>query len=278
MAFTRDSDQRLTRYDNGDALILVIGPSGAGKSTFINNYAKEPVAKVTEGYSACTEAVEAFTGKLPLASGDISSKKQLVLVDTPGFLAGDGIRDESKPLKQIAEWLRPKHGPPRLLTGIIYLHDMSVKTIHNEIRMTLSIFRQICGQDAVPMTILVKSHWSADEGCQKRSDALNSGFFSALINAGVESMDIKGDTTEETVIRRLLEKDTRKSLIQLQRELEEGKKIPRTAAGKELKRALEELVRSAVDSKSRSALKKAIKELEPTLARRIQAKLGWGDN
>lgn len=273
-----------TVYTDRDALILIMGPSGSGKSTFINRYLGRDAAPVTHSYNSCTTTVAPYPSACPVEfapstpeSQAKAAKHQVVLVDTPGLFGGD--LNELHTLEQISSWLRPKDGPERRLTGVIYLHDMTQKRIQRETRLSLELFRSICGADSCCKTVLVKTQWPVPPDGQslERGKDLEDDFFLKMKSAGAKCMDIMEGVTERNVVEYLLTNAVAQDIIlQLQRELQtKGTTLAHTAAGKELKNCLHELL-CHTDPRSQkeqiATIKRAISKLNahPTLSQRLR--------
>lgn len=69
----------------------------------------EEVALVTHDFNPCTHEVKPYHRVIP-SDFPASPKKQVVLVDTPGFFGGDLAISDLDILNQISDWLRPKNG------------------------------------------------------------------------------------------------------------------------------------------------------------------------
>ncbi|KAH6905901.1 P-loop containing nucleoside triphosphate hydrolase protein [Coprinopsis sp. MPI-PUGE-AT-0042] len=266
-----------TIYTDKDALILIMGPSGSGKSTFINSYLGREAAPVTHSYSSCTTTVSSYCAPCPVESTH-SPKRQVVLVDTPGLFGGD--LNELATLEQISSWLKPKDGLERRLTGIVYLHDMTQKRLQRETKLSLDLFRKICGENSCPKTVLVKTQWPRPPDGQslERGKGLDSDFFKTMTTAGAKCMDIRDGVTERNVIEYILTNAVAQDIIlELQRELQvKGTTLANTAAGRELKACLLELL-CHTDPRSQkeqvAVINRTIRELttNPTLSQRFKS-------
>lgn len=167
----------------------------------------------------------------------------------------------------------------RRLTGIVYLHDMTQKRIQRETKLSLDIFRKICGADSCCRTVLVKTQWQnpPDGQTLDRAQDLENNFFKDMKSAGAKCMDIRGEVTEKSVIQYLVTNGAAQDIIlQLQRELQEkGATLARTAAGIELRSCLMELL-AHTDPRSQreqvAVIRRTIAKLNvnPTLAQRFR--------
>ncbi|KAH6905906.1 hypothetical protein BKA70DRAFT_461580 [Coprinopsis sp. MPI-PUGE-AT-0042] len=255
-----------------------MGPSGSGKSTFINRCLGREDALVTHSLNSCTEKVSPYCAPCPVESPQGSPKHQLVLIDTPGLFGGS--INELGTLEQISSWLRPKDGPERRLTGIVYLHDITQKRMQRETKLSLELFRKICGEDSCSKTVLVKTQWPnpPDDQSRERGKDLDEDFFRKMRAAGAKCMDIKDEVTERNVIEYILTNALAQDIIiELQRELQaKGATLAHTAAGKELKSCLLELLCNT-DPRSEkqqvAAINRTIKELStnPSLSQKFKS-------
>jgi hypothetical protein len=131
------------------------------------------------------------------------------------------------------------------LGGVIYLQSIAEKRMKGTTRRNLEMFRRLCGGNALSKVVLGTTNWgevSEDVG-QRREVQLADGFWKDLKG----SNRLRFYQTQESA-RRFLnvilsQSDGNDIVLQVQNELVElAKIIPATAAGKELRYTLEQVL------------------------------------
>jgi hypothetical protein len=157
---------------------------------------------------------------------------------------------------------------------------MTQKRLQRETRLSLDLFRKICGEDSCSKTVLVKTQWPnpPDGQSLERGKGLDGEFFKSMMSAGAKSMDIRDGVTERSVIEYILTNAVVQDVIlELQKELQvKGATLANTAAGKELKACLLELL-CHTDPRSQkqqvAAINRTIKELNtnPSISQKLKS-------
>ncbi|KAH9949950.1 P-loop containing nucleoside triphosphate hydrolase protein [Amylocystis lapponica] len=206
-------------------VIRVMGPTGSGKTTFIN-LASGSQLRVGTGLESSTEEVQ-FSKPFPL------DKHTVTLVDTPGF--DDTTKSDAEIFKLISDHLASAYKKKRYLSGVIYLHRISDNRMGGTAMRNFRFFRQLCGDEALPNTLIVTNMWNEideDLGAAREEElGTKDIFFKPALDAGSE-MRRHTNTTESAhnVLRALIDKQPRP--LQIQREIvDERKQIYQTAAG-----------------------------------------------
>ena len=201
----------------------------------------------------------------------------MVLVDTPGF--GDTYVDDADILFDIGSWLesmydsRDSHGHEgeTKLAGIVYLHDISLSRMQEEISKSLGVFRSLCGKDALEHVVICTTKWSntltKEEG-GSRTELLKKDHWKEMIEGG--STVRKFDDSQKSawdVIAPIIEKDRygKMGALQIQKEMVEGRKlIPETEAGGQLRYSREEILKIFEQGASKHPSRR--KELDAKIA------------
>ncbi|TFK28455.1 hypothetical protein FA15DRAFT_61719 [Coprinopsis marcescibilis] len=274
-----------------DIIIPIMGATGAGKSTFINEYIGKTVARTSPEYNSCTPNVEAYLHTL-------SSKRRIVLVDTPGF--NDSHEDETEILRRVAVWLAASYEKNMKVAGVIYLNDISQKRMYGSTRMNLTMFQELCGPKFFHKVVMVSTHWdtvSRSVGESRETelkqnfwvDILENGATTERVMSNPKSSDVKAIVNKIVSRNMASSSSSHDEALALQKELVElDKSIPMTGAGKELKYTLKELAEiqkqaasDETDPRKKEELRKKmvivqqqIKELNIPFSDRLKSFLG----
>ena len=201
----------------------------------------------------------------------------MVLVDTPGF--GDTTDKDADILYDVGSWLetmydsRDSHGHEgeTKLAGIVYLHDISVPRMQEEISKSLVVFRSLCGKDALKHVVICTTKWSTilkEEEGEGRTEQLKEKYWKEMIEGG--STLRKFEDSQKSawdVIAPIIEKDRHGKIdaLQIQEEMVEGRKlIPETEAGGQLRYSREQILKFFEQGSSKHPSRR--KELDAKIA------------
>jgi hypothetical protein len=135
------------------------------------------------------------------------------------------------------------------LAGIIYLHEISQTRMLGTSRKNLTMFRKLCGDDALENVILVTTKWGDNEPSVevRREQQLSDTFWKDMITKG--SKMARFMNTHESawaIVDQIRTKIPVTALIQ--QELVELQKIlPETEAGRTLRYTLQQLLQAQTD-------------------------------
>jgi hypothetical protein len=176
------------------------------------------------------------------------------------------------------------------LGGVVYLLSIADKRMKGTTRRNLDMFHQLCGDKALARVVLGTTNWGeVDENVGgKREEQLANTFWNSMTASG--SKLLRFDKTERSArafvdaILGELKFDGNgeildDNVLQIQDELVElERRIPETAAGKELRYTLEQLreMHEGANSEKAASLKarmeKQIAELHISLPRKLYLK------
>ncbi|KAI0414675.1 P-loop containing nucleoside triphosphate hydrolase protein [Xylaria grammica] len=132
-----------------------MGMTGSGKSSLVSLCTNEDV-EIGHDLQACTQDVRTYSFHHPkLRSG------RVYLVDTPGF--DDTNKSDTEVLRTLATWLTATYSNGVKLSGIIYLHRINQSRMQGSAMKNISLFRFLCGDDALKKVILVTTMWDITE-------------------------------------------------------------------------------------------------------------------
>ena len=170
--------------------------------------------------------------------------------------------------------------------GVIYLLSIADKRVQVTTRRNIDMFHQICGDKALARVVLGTTNWGEveEEVGKKREQNMDAAFWKTTTAS--RSKSLRFDETQEsamvfvdTILDRLksAEED---NVLQIQTELVElNRTIPETAAGKELRYVLEQLLENQKDlgevssAAFKLSLERQIAELQISLPRKIYLNL-----
>jgi hypothetical protein len=237
-----------------EILIAVFGMTGTGKTTFIEKVSGQ---KLNIGHNlhscSCRPSLPSpylSTPQLTLLAGTMNIERihckignhNITLVDTPGF--DDTSRSDTDVLILIANWLRESYKQHTLLSGIIYLHRISDPRMSGSSIKNLRMFRKLCGAESMHNVSLVTTMWdkvTRVEGETREKDLMDgeNGFWRAMIKSGC--LVRRHDGSVESARGLVAElASMKRTVLRLQEEIAEGKKLIETDAGVSLN---EELLR-----------------------------------
>ncbi|PWW78611.1 hypothetical protein C7212DRAFT_21302, partial [Tuber magnatum] len=162
-----------------EILIAVMGVTGAGKSYFIREVTGNSDVKVSSGLHSCTGQVESYSFEHAGAT--------VTLVDTPGF--NDTARSDTEVLTEICDWTSETFRENRLLSGIIYLHNVTNVRMDGSSVKNLRMFQKLCGRGALKNVFLTTTQWSkvtdqAEGEIRERALCKERNFWGLLIERG----------------------------------------------------------------------------------------------
>ncbi|KAG0699562.1 P-loop containing nucleoside triphosphate hydrolase protein, partial [Suillus ampliporus] len=209
-----------------------MGATGSGKSTFINKASKSDLP-VSDSLESCTSEVRT-------SRAFVVGERSVTLLDTPGF--DDTSRSDTDILTMIAAYLSKTYEQGTRLAGIIYLHRISDFKMGSISQRNFKIFRELCGESSLNNVLIVTNMWSEvkrETGEARESElASKNKFFKPVLEKGAQLLRHEGTLeSAHTILRYLINKHP--AVLRIQQEIiDEHKPIEKTAAGSELRRAL----------------------------------------
>ncbi|KAK1774100.1 P-loop containing nucleoside triphosphate hydrolase protein [Copromyces sp. CBS 386.78] len=211
-----------------DIVVLLMGMTGSGKSTFVTHFVDGRDDIVGHGLHGYTHAIEVYKFAY-------SDSVNVCLVDTPGF--DDTNLTDGDVLRTVGAWLGKTYKEKKLLNGIIYLHRITDPRMQGTARKNLFIFQKLCGKDALKNVTLATTMWEdvkPEDGNRRERELIETPEFWGSMAAQGAGVDRYYNTRESA--EKILQKFFKKEGIatSLQKELEKGKEVLDTEAGKEL--------------------------------------------
>jgi hypothetical protein len=166
------------------------------------------------------------------------------------------------------------------LGGVIYLQSIAEKRMKGTTRRNLDMFRRLCGKDALSQVVLGTTNWgdiSEDVG-KRRESQLVEGFWKELKASNIKRFYQTQESAQDLLDVILGQLNKSLNILQVQEELVTlAKIIPTTAAGKELRYTLEQVLamQSMGDESERmkelmTSVRKQVDELRIPLGWRIK--------
>ncbi|KAG0705708.1 hypothetical protein DFH29DRAFT_825928, partial [Suillus ampliporus] len=211
-----------------------MGATGSGKSTFINKASGSDLP-VGRGLESCTSEVR--NSRPFVLNGRI-----VTLIDTPGF--DDTTRSDTDILSMIAAYFSKTYEHGARLAGVIYMHRISDFRMGGTSEHNFKIFRDFCGEGSLNNVLIVTNMWSEvkrEIGEARESElASKDKFFKPVLEKGARLLRHDGSLeSTHTILRYLI--NSHPATLRIQREIvNEHKPIEKTAAGSDLRRALDE--------------------------------------
>ncbi|GIZ37349.1 hypothetical protein CKM354_000079900 [Cercospora kikuchii] len=243
-----------------------MGVTGAGKSTFISQCTESKDVKIGHSLQACTQKVEFFP--VPW-----TKEATVYLIDTPGF--DDTNKSDTEVLKEIAASLASLYDARIKLSGIIYLHQISLNRLLGSAKRNLFMFQKLCGENALRSVILATTMWDKVSKAtgEKHENELKStyDFWGIMIEKG--STVHRHDGSRESALNLVQHvAQMEPVVVDLQKELVEGKlPLNETGAGQEVDGGLTQARQQA--EKQVKALQEELEEARDSHDERTEAAL-----
>ena len=174
------------------------------------------------------------------------------------------------------------------LGGVIYLQSIAEKRLKGTTRRNLDMFHQLCGNNALARIVIGTTNWGETDKTagEKREQQLAKIFWNTMIASGSKSLRFdKTERSARTFLDAILdqlefhdnEEISNENVLRIQNELVVlDRKIPETAAGKELRYTLEQLLEMQKEEANTekaaalsASLKRQIDELHISLPRKL---------
>jgi hypothetical protein len=175
----------------------------------------------------------------------------ITLVDTPGF--SDTNKSDTDVLRELSLWLTESYASRRLLSGIIYMHDINSARMSGSSLANLKLFAKLVGEDALHNILLVTSKWdllSDPATGVMREEELEHKWWKHLIEHGSTTARSSGDRQSALAIVKniafgRIADESANIPIALQKEMvDEHKPLEETSAGQVLHQRRDELEKS----------------------------------
>ena len=171
--------------------------------------------------------------------------QEITLVDTPGF--ADTSISDTDVLKMIAGFMETSYARGILLSGIIYLHQITHNRVEGPSLRNIDMFQRLCGDSGLKNVILATTMWDTASTQQEinkfveREQELKSDFWNRMIERGSQVRRYYNDReTGEQLIRELVRHEPVPLDIQYELVVEH-KNLVDTAAGSYIDEGLEQL-------------------------------------
>jgi len=171
--------------------------------------------------------------------------QEITLVDTPGF--ADTSISDTDVLKMIAGFMETSYQDGILLSGIIYLHQITHNRVEGPSLRNIDMFQRLCGDSGLKNVILATTMWDTASTQQEinkfveREQELKSDFWNRMIERGSQVRRYYNDReTGEQLIRELVRHEPVPLDIQYELVVEH-KNLVDTAAGSYIDEGLEQL-------------------------------------
>lgn len=164
------------------------------------------------------------------------------LIDTPGF--NDTRIGNFRVLGKISSYLKETYSRGMLLSGVIYIHDITGPRMGEIAEKCLEMVHELCGSSFMETTLIVTAKWSTqqeghDYGCQldrERELCSEPRYWKRLIREGAETCRfLRTPESAAEIIDKLVRKAEKKGWrmepLKIQTELEKGENLVDTSAG-----------------------------------------------
>lgn len=168
--------------------------------------------------------------------------EDVMVVDTPGFDDDTVGVTDADTLHQIAKMLTKQCDMKMRLKGIIYLQRISDNRIGHSGRRALRILREICGDSALENVILTTTRWgeNRDGHDEERETYLLEDVWDPLLRMRAGKQRYHGTPDSAIgIVQDLLGRD--EVLLDIQKEIFDGRELGKTSAGALVTGNLEEL-------------------------------------
>lgn len=158
-----------SEHSDPPIFIGVMGLTGTGKSAFIRTLTGDEEIKVGHGLTSCKKNTNhqlalifritwPHTGTKKIQSSQMMvGNHRVFLIDTPGF--DDTYISDIDLLTSIGDWLKTSDDEKCHLSGLIYLHRISDDRVGGVARRSLTMMRNLLGDDNLQNLVLVTNRW-----------------------------------------------------------------------------------------------------------------------
>ncbi|KAI9339328.1 hypothetical protein BDR26DRAFT_862238 [Obelidium mucronatum] len=236
----------------GPRIVAVMGSAGSGKSTLVKQLTKCDDVIIGDNIQTETSEITAYTALID----DV----EFQILDTPGFdeSGGEGRKFQSDVdvLLEISRYLVFAFGNNVRLSGIIYLHNITIPRVGKSARKIINIFKEICGEDFYTNVAIATTRWDMVQAevemkkAVQREGQLIRSTYEPFLARGAEYSRLQATGDEFALLRKL--KDKQGLPVKLQEEISnDQKEFGLTRAGLVLrdelfaqKQALDQLTKS----------------------------------
>jgi hypothetical protein len=175
----------------------------------------------------------------------------ITFVDTQGF--DDTSISDVAVLRRLSIWLEESYGARRLLSGIIYMHDINQVRLGGSSRRNLRMFAKLVGTDALHNIVFVTSKWDllSDPAVGvMREEELRDKWWHYLIEHGSTTARSSGDResalaiVKDIAFGRSADKSANIPIAFQKEMVDEHRPLEETSAGKLLSQRMDELEQS----------------------------------
>lgn len=208
--------------------------TGVGKTSFIRELTELDM-KVGHDLDPCTKEIHLATTKI---DGHV-----VRFIDTPGF--DDDKVSDTDILKEISTYISGTNKETLRLSGVLYLHRITDKRVGGTVLKNLSMFEKLVGEHNMSNVILLTTMWGnlppSEDGETRVRELTGKGkFWGGMIASGAKHEKYHGTKADAyRIVRQMLKNQP--VTLQIQQDLADGKKLPETAAGKQVSEGLEEM-------------------------------------
>ncbi|TFK19366.1 hypothetical protein FA15DRAFT_177171 [Coprinopsis marcescibilis] len=227
---------------NLPVLILVLGATGSGKSAYINAVTGEDTAEVNDKMESVTLNISHYSYTLP-------GWEDIQIIDTLGsdsYAGGVLVKSDLEIFREIQEYLKKNFGADKqMITGVIYLHNVTSPKVSAMQRRTVRLFEKMCGPEFMKNIAVVTTFWDhlsdPQVGVDKEAQLMaEEGLFKELCDGGAqffrwghfEAGTIPSDPRFQTpreVVAHLLQLNPKP--LQAQEEMADGAPFEATSGG-----------------------------------------------
>ena len=143
-------------------------------------------------------------------------------------------------LRDVSYWLSRAYAENIRLTGIIYLHRITDTRMGGVALKNLTMFKKLCGEDSFSSVVLATTFWEdvdVENGNRREMELRTTQqFYGAMLRDGSMMMRHTDNTNSAMSIVSYLVNRGTTTILNIQRELDRGKRLDETAAGAELEK------------------------------------------
>ncbi|KAF8873368.1 P-loop containing nucleoside triphosphate hydrolase protein, partial [Gymnopilus junonius] len=217
----------------------VMGSTGTGKSSFVKLLTGNSSVKIGTALDSETSSVQVLRFLDPV------SRRNVVVVDTPGFDDSRTGFTDTQILATITKFLLNEYDGNRKLNALVYLQRISDPRFGGQTSRNLKMFQSLCGANNYKNVIVLTTFWDrvdVEEEGLKREEQLRSRYLKDLLDGGARFM--RYNQTIRSAQRVLAHVMTlTPTNVDIQREIRmEGKSLEDTAAGSVHREEVERII------------------------------------